>query len=258
MIRRMNVSDINPVMDDISVLGKELFKHGMFIAGGAIWCASRKLPINDIDVFSMSTRSESELHTNLITVFKDLGLPRPYYRKESKFAYNYEVQLPTGPYKLQIIKPQGRAVGNPQDVVNKFDLKNVQVYIDITGDIAPRAHVAFLKSRAVHIGTVSSVPTLLRRIDKYTTKGLDRDTVEYKGIEVVSRALFIKNHVVNKSMYNHYTPDDCSDYEGLSVDSCGFTIDDATRYLSDYLRTIDVPVPQVHTDVPDRDLDPPW
>jgi hypothetical protein len=248
----MNVSDINPVLDDISVLGKELFKHGMFIAGGAIWSASRKLPINDIDVFCTEVQEGDILHANLCKVFEDLGLPRPYYTKESKFAYNLEVKLHTGPYKLQIIKPQGRAVGSPLDVVNKFDLKNVQVYIDSTGDIAPREHVAFLKSRTVHIGTVSSVPSLLRRIDKYTTKGLDRDTIEYKGIEVVSKALFIKNHVVDKSIYNHYTPDDCSDYEGLSVDSCGFTIDDATRYLSDYLRMIDVPVAQ------GRDLELPW
>lgn len=247
----------------LKALGKELYKYGFFIAGGSVWCAFRGLPINDIDIMHLK---EPTTH---YTLGDYMGILRKAFEVAgftcsvsqgilSKFANNISCHIDGKDYKVQFIQPSGKAVGSPLEVLNKFDIKNAACYIDDKGNVR---HLASIGTRNVdtisdlhmiasnlHIGLVTNVAHTLQRINKYIGRGLIAGPEIYYYMYLIQKAQFLRQLVDED--YQEYL-EDPEGYEEFTLESEGFTVEGARRYLEqnvkDYKPSLSVPQREVTT-----------
>lgn len=234
---------LQPPLNMLKILGKELHKDGFFIAGGSIWSAFRGLPINDIDIFSMYQRSDFGMYyarDAIEKAVKAVGFTfKDIKGKLSKFAINFDIEIDGVPYKIQFVLPRGKAQGDPEFVAGNFDIKNVATYIDAQGNIRyiddsryyvgkrEEANAHSLGSNYIRLGRVQSTYNLWDRIKKYSKKGLEVPGTLTQEITQIDRALFLKELL--EGTYN----EPIEGYEAMTLDDVGFTVYEAQMYLRD-------------------------
>ena len=260
-------SYLQPTLNMLKMLGKELHKDGFFIAGGSIWSAFRGLPINDIDIFSMYPRSDFSLYYAKDIIEKAVNLAGFTFKdrrgKLSKFAVNFDIEIDGVPYKVQFISPRGKAQGDPEYVVGNFDIRNVATYIDTQGNVRylndhmyninkrDEYNAYAFNSRYISLGRVQSTFNLWDRIQKYSKRGLELPSEAFQKITQISKALFLQELI--EGTYQ----DSVEGYEAMTLDNVGFTFNEAQYYIkdnaqdvSDILGTPDIvkDSPKVHID----------
>ena len=238
---------LNPELVFLQRLGKELYKHGYFIAGGSIWCAYRGLPINDIDVFSLGTLTKTPMELSKILEESVKGIKCSYVGRSNaltKFTSTIKCSIDDIPRKVQFVNPSKDRAGSPEDVISNFDLVNCACYISETGEI--RLHSRYnrwpstlhivLASNVFVLGKVTSVSHTLKRVMKYVDRGMSLGTLAHTELLTIQKALFLEQLLSED--FNEYL----DAYDGVTEDSKGFTFTEAQEYLrnnvQDYVRPI--------------------
>lgn len=241
---------LNPELIFLQRLGRELYKHGYFIAGGSIWCAYRGLPINDIDVFSLSTQTRSPIE--LSEVLGKSAKALNYSYKDSrgvltKFTNTIDCRINEIDRKVQFVNPSKDRVGTPNDVIRNFDLLNCACYISESGEVkvqnryntGPRTKHAVLTSNVFVIGKVASVSHTLKRAMKYAERGVNLNTLNTSELLTIQKAIFLEQ-LINEDFTEYL-----EDYAGVTEEHIGFTFTEAQEYLrnnvQDYVKT-----PNIH------------
>ena len=238
---------INPELVFLQRLGKELYKHGYFIAGGSIWCAYRGLPINDIDVFSLGalTKTPMELSNILEEAVKGIKCSYMVHRGVlTKYTSTISCSIDNITRKVQFVNPSKGRVGSPEDVISNFDLMNCACYISETGEI--RLHSRYnrwpstlhnvLTSNLFVLGKVASVSHTLKRVMKYVDRGMSLGTLAHTELLTIQKALFLEQ-LLNEDFKEYL-----DEYDGVTDEYAGFTFTEAQEYLrnnvQDYVRPI--------------------
>lgn len=185
--RILNHNDLSESMQLLKNLGAALCKRGYIIAGGSIFCAFHKLPINDIDI--LSTHKGIPCNIGIfMECLSEAGFtcvnPESLVPHESLYAINHNVDINGKVYKIQFIKAEGKATGTVYDILSNFDIQNVSVYINHNGNPATAAMrnvdtkfeengaIHLLSRKDLHLGAVISTSGTLERIIKYQNRGL--------------------------------------------------------------------------------------
>mgnify|MGYP000560094278 CR=1 FL=1 len=173
---------------------KKIYDLRGYIAGGfARFLVSphsyKKLPFNDIDIFSWNKRAYTKLN--------DFLQEEASFRFESEFSVTYLMHLSIPSvcegYRecvLQLIKPtewKGRKLwGAPLRVISQFDISVCQVFIaegesglpSFTG-LATRQFNEDEFSKRITIMNIYDVPQILFRVYKYVKKGYSISSREF-------------------------------------------------------------------------------
>ena len=170
---------IRPEVEFLCDLGKKLYKQGLYIAGGCIICALKGYPINDIDVLSMHPETDmSEAFRKAIPESWEFTLAP---KATAKFADDFVLRTLEGKeYTVQLIRPKGKSVGEPNVVLSNFDIKNCMVYINEDGTVkSPIGLYRSVFSTRVSLNKVSSPEYTYNRVVKYALRGyvVDSDAV---------------------------------------------------------------------------------
>ena len=162
---------MRPEVEFLCDLGKKLYTQGLYIAGGCIICAIKGHPINDIDVFSM------HLETDIPEAFRK-AIPESWEftrtpKATAKFADDFILRtLESKEYTVQLIRPKGKSVGEPNTVLSNFDIKNCMVYINEEGQVkSPIGLYRSVFSPRVSLNKVSSPEYTYNRVVKYALRG---------------------------------------------------------------------------------------
>lgn len=241
---------MNPDMQMLSRIGVELQKHNKFIAGGSIWCAYRGLPINDIDIMYKAPPMGDD--KTVIRCIRDAGFSADYVtdnkgtlKKGTKFADTFNIRIDGKVFKVQVIKPIGRACGNPQDVVNNFDIRNVSLFINEHGRIQPnysirsdftdvnynnRIHL-HITNPCIVLGNIVDTAHTMKRIYKYVDRGLLLDTLNNADLVYIAQA-----HLLRRILEQEEEPKNgMEEYESITLNSAGFTPREAKEYIQNNL-----------------------
>lgn len=244
MVERIHHSnEMYPEVQMLKILGKELYKSGLLLVGGSIWCAYRGLSINDIDIMSMTgvillKHEQEQILKGAISVI-DGSTPSsiafPYHR--SPFANNFLVNIGGKGYKVQFITPSEGIVKTPQEIINSFDITNCGLYISEKGLI----HSFYeeydthgrIMNNTLSIGKVSDAAHTILRLNKYTSRGAHYDSSAITELMTIHQAL---------SMYKliNQIEEDFEEgaYETLVTGGKTFTVSDAHRYLRENAKMV--------------------
>lgn len=238
---------LNPELVFLQRLGKELYKHGYFIAGGSIWCAYRGLPINDIDVFSLGTLTKTPMELSNILEESVKAIKCSYVDHRgvlTKYTSTISCSIDNIPRKVQFVNPSKDRAGSPEDVIRNFDLVNCACYISETGEIripsrynrGPSTLHIVLTSNVFVLGKVTSVSHTLKRIMKYVGRGVELSTLPHTELLTIQKALFLEQ-LLNEDFKEYL-----DEYDGVTDEYAGFTFTEAQEYLrnnvQDYVRPI--------------------
>lgn len=237
---------LNPELIFLQRLGRELYKHGYFIAGGSVWCAYRGLPINDIDVFSLNTQIRSPVELSEVLEKSVKALNYSYSSRRgvlTKFTSTIDCSINGMDRKVQFVNPSKDRVGAPNDVIRKFDLLNCACYISESGEVkvqnrynnGPCTKHAVLTSNVFVIGKVTSVNYTMKRVMKYVDRGVSLSTLNMSELLTIQKAIFLEQ-LINEDFTEYL-----GDYSGVTEEHSGFTFTEAQEYLrnnvQDYVKT---------------------
>lgn len=241
MIQKVRHKELlNTEVRMLQMLGKELYSYGLLLTGGSIWCAYRGIPINDIDIVSMSgeilaPKTQMDILGKCIRSINQDALVYSSNVFSSKFAMNFTIKIDNKTYKVQFINPLDVGAKNrtPLEIVQEYDISNCMLYIDHNGRIQSNVNSGFthnvITSRNLALGKVGNVANTLSRLNKYKDRGATYNNEVIQQLGVIKEALCLWNIIFGRTQ-----EDVCKDdagYETLSMDSKKFTYTEAYSFV---------------------------
>lgn len=239
---------MRPEVEFLCELGKKLYEQGLYIAGGCIICALKGYPINDIDVISMHPE------TDMPEAFRK-AIPETWEftwtpKATAKFADDFALRTLEGKeYTVQLIRPKGKSVGEPNVVLSNFDIKNCMVYINEDGQVkSPIGLYRSVFSPRVSLNKVSSPEYTYNRVVKYALRGyvvdLDavlRELMNIKVAQAMVSTLGNKKEAKEEKVISFFgTPHKVKEYEVSYIEPSKVSLSyaESIKIIEDFTKSV--------------------